>query len=776
MRTLWRQLAVLVLSSATFLIPCAVFAQDDFDDDFGRPIAPEPRRAPVVIDDDPFADEPSAPVTAPAEEAAVEVQSEPMAEPVIEAAPGAATSQERGKGEARRSRREGTVIDDEDAARRRRFLRHGTILGPVGGIHVVDGGTGAPGTFRVGLHFGLYKKDGFLADGDDARHSQGMLSISYTPIKQLEIFASVGAWATSNVAGDPALLQVLGDTLFGVKGVWEPKPFIAFGGDVRVALLNRLGDVGLVGAGTSFGLRTNLSFDLRELDRPKPLVLRWNTGYWFDNSIKVVRDVERARQAALEGRPGGVSPIEAQDHLVNAIERHGLQLNRTDFVDLALGAELPFEPKADLIISPIVEWMWRIPVNRRGFDCLYVTDETGGLADGYEGCLDRQGAKAFPMTVTAGVRIQPKVRGLAILAAGDVGVLGSRTVVRELAPIAPWMVRIGASYAFDPNREVVREVEKQVEVEKEVAKDDRARIRGTVVESGTETPIDDVIVRFVGRELTPLSAEGGVFTSYLFEPGDVEMSLSHPAYEPGSCTATIPPPDAAEPPAEGEARVVEVRCELVAKPRLGTMQLRIVDEAGNGVAGATVTLAGPTERTITSGAGGQVVVEELPPGTYQVKVDADGYLLKQEERDVVANQTTSANVALSKRPKQASAQIRGKQITIRRQVNFATSSAEILPSSDGLLSEIADILLRNPDLKLLEIRGHTDDRGGVDFNMRLSQERAEAVREWLIRAGVEPHRLQAVGLGPTRPLVPNITAANRAKNRRVEFVILERED
>src|SRR5690606_25066874 len=126
--------------------------------------------------------------------------------------------------------------------------------------------------------------------------------------------------------------------------------------------------------------------------------------------------------------------------------------------------------------------------------------------------------------------------------------------------------------------------------------------------------------------------------------------------------------------------------------------------------------------------------------------------------------------------KQASAQIRGKQITIRRQVNFATSSAEILPSSDGLLSEIADILLRNPDLKLLEIRGHTDDRGGVDFNMRLSQERAEAVREWLIRAGVEPHRLQAVGLGPTRPLVPNITAANRAKNRRVEFVILERED
>jgi OmpA-OmpF porin, OOP family len=764
MRTLWRQLAVLFFTTATLSSASATRAQDDFDDDFGRPVRQAPTPAPAVTDDDPFGpSEPREPV-APSSE----TREEPT-EPSHPASAAAAKPAARG---------EGRIIDDEDPARRRRFHRHSTIFGPVGGIHVVDAGTGAAGTFRVGLNFGVFKQNGFIADGDQARHSAGVLSLSYTPIKQLELFASVAAWATSNLAGSPSLLQVLGDTLIGVKGVWEPKPFITFGGDARVSLLNRLGEVGLVGAGTSFGFRTNLSFDLRGLDKPKPLVIRWNTGYWFDNSIAVVSDVERARRDSLAARPGGISPIEAQDHLVNSIERFGLQLNRTDFVDLALGLELPFEPKDRVMISPILEWMWRIPVNRRGFDCLYVTDADGGLAAGYESCLDVEGVKAFPMTVAAGIRLEPKVRGLAFLVAGEVGVLGSRTIVRELAPTAPWMVRVGGSYAFDPNREVTREIERVVEkeVEVEVAIEQRARIRGVAIESGSEIPVDGAIVRFPGRALTPLVTEAGSFTTYLFEPGDVELAITHPDYEPGFCRANIPAPP---PPAAGEApsreeRIVEVRCELVAKPRLGTMALRIVSEQGASISGATVTLSGPAERTLSSGSNGELQTSELPPGAYQVKVESPDYLIKQEEREVFANQTTSATIALVKRPKKASALIRGKQISILRKINFATNSAEILESSDPLLAEVADVLLRNPDVRLVEIQGHTDDRGGADHNLRLSQSRAESVRDWLIRHGVEPGRLTARGFGLTKPLVPNITSSNRARNRRVEFVIMER--
>ena len=118
--------------------------------------------------------------------------------------------------------------------------------------------------------------------------------------------------------------------------------------------------------------------------------------------------------------------------------------------------------------------------------------------------------------------------------------------------------------------------------------------------------------------------------------------------------------------------------------------------------------------------------------------------------------------------------LRKKEIALRRQVSFATGSDEILPNSEPILLEVADVLLRNPDLELIEIQGHTDNRGDRKLNMRLSQQRAEAVMHWLIRHGVGPARLMAKGYGPMRPIVPNITQQNRARNRRVQFKIVRR--
>jgi outer membrane protein OmpA-like peptidoglycan-associated protein len=60
--------------------------------------------------------------------------------------------------------------------------------------------------------------------------------------------------------------------------------------------------------------------------------------------------------------------------------------------------------------------------------------------------------------------------------------------------------------------------------------------------------------------------------------------------------------------------------------------------------------------------------------------------------------------------------------------------------------------------------------------MKLSQDRADAVREYLIKKGVEPDRLKAVGYGPTKPIADNATEEGRAKNRRVEFVIIKQKE
>jgi VWFA-related protein len=104
-------------------------------------------------------------------------------------------------------------------------------------------------------------------------------------------------------------------------------------------------------------------------------------------------------------------------------------------------------------------------------------------------------------------------------------------------------------------------------------------------------------------------------------------------------------------------------------------------------------------------------------------------------------------------------------------IEFDFDRATIRPESLPLLERIADAMKANPSLAI-EVRGHTDDRGSDEYNMRLSQRRAEAVVEALVAMGIERKRLSAVGFGKTRPLVPNTSEENRARNRRTEFVII----
>ena len=116
-----------------------------------------------------------------------------------------------------------------------------------------------------------------------------------------------------------------------------------------------------------------------------------------------------------------------------------------------------------------------------------------------------------------------------------------------------------------------------------------------------------------------------------------------------------------------------------------------------------------------------------------------------------------------------------QEVRIRKQIFFNLNSAQISDKSHDLLSEIADVLLRNPQVRLVEIQGHTDSTGNPDANQALSQERADAVREWLIAAGVDASRLVSRGYGDTRPLEPNLTERARARNRRVQFIIKEQD-
>ena len=81
----------------------------------------------------------------------------------------------------------------------------------------------------------------------------------------------------------------------------------------------------------------------------------------------------------------------------------------------------------------------------------------------------------------------------------------------------------------------------------------------------------------------------------------------------------------------------------------------------------------------------------------------------------------------------------------------------------------------NPQLKRIRIEGHTDSTGKESFNIYLSNQRAKAVREYMISRGISADRLEAIGYGPSRPIANNKTRSGRAANRRVEFTILEQD-
>ena len=101
---------------------------------------------------------------------------------------------------------------------------------------------------------------------------------------------------------------------------------------------------------------------------------------------------------------------------------------------------------------------------------------------------------------------------------------------------------------------------------------------------------------------------------------------------------------------------------------------------------------------------------------------------------------------------------------------FDTGKATIKPESSVELQLVIDVLKSDTSLRI-EIQGHTDNTGAKAANLTLSQQRADAVRDYLTKTGgIATARLTSVGLGDTKPVAPNTTEAGKAQNRRVELV------
>jgi outer membrane protein OmpA-like peptidoglycan-associated protein len=298
--------------------------------------------------------------------------------------------------------------------------------------------------------------------------------------------------------------------------------------------------------------------------------------------------------------------------------------------------------------------------------------------------------------------------------------------------------------------------------------------------------IPGAAVRYPGRELSPqLADDFGVFTTYELPPGEVLVELSHPDYEPHSCGFVMPesapasdsglvpvPLGAADGAAsEGTKSLLTVRCPLRARPRAGSVRGLVLSGNGGPLAAARVELSGATSEVLTSGADGSFSASGLSAGNYTIRVEAGAHFVSQQALRVEPGSETNVQVSLTPKPAQSLVVLTAREVKIKKQVMFKSNSSEIDERSSPLLFEIADLLAHHPEVQRVQVQGHTDNRGDPAKNLELSQGRAEAVVRFLVEAGVSPERLEAKGYGDTRPLVPNLTPGNRARNRRVQFVI-----
>jgi outer membrane protein OmpA-like peptidoglycan-associated protein len=109
---------------------------------------------------------------------------------------------------------------------------------------------------------------------------------------------------------------------------------------------------------------------------------------------------------------------------------------------------------------------------------------------------------------------------------------------------------------------------------------------------------------------------------------------------------------------------------------------------------------------------------------------------------------------------------------ILQNIQFEYNSAALTESSESGIQMLTEFLQRNPHLKV-ELAGHTDNVGSDSYNLKLSSERAEVVRQALVDKGIDATRLTAKGYGATQPLVPNDSEEHRALNRRTEMIIIK---
>lgn len=336
-----------------------------------------------------------------------------------------------------------------------------------------------------------------------------------------------------------------------------------------------------------------------------------------------------------------------------------------------------------------------------------------------------------------------------LTAAAGIGGADAQTLVDR-----DWVLDPGRSHVYMQTEKLEKVVEKQpfTRVEGKVDKDGQANIKIDLASLETGTDIRNVRMRFL------------LFETYKFPNAVITAKLDKSRLRDLATGSSVTYPLAMKVDMHGVTKefttdvsvtragdtvtVATVKPIVVSVDSFGfgSGLAKLSDAMGgiNIVPSAAITF----DLTFASG--------ELKPALEAVQAQRNKESAEQQTRAITAE----------------ACEIRFNVISETGAIYFKTDSAELDSKSEPLLDSGADIAKRCPSVKF-EVNGYTDNVGGKRYNQRLSERRAKSVVDYLAAKGVDAARIKATGYGESHPAVPNSSAANRAKNRRIEFKVVK---
>jgi outer membrane protein OmpA-like peptidoglycan-associated protein len=609
---------------------------------------------------------------------------------------------------------------------------------------------GGPWQLRAGFWLRGFVQSDYLIAGD--RHSAvwGAFQFDATLGRNVEVWVMVGGASHRSERADAGapLLQSLGDLSLGARlhgrlgRAWHGAihPYLRMPGGT---------ELGPSLGATSPGLDGLISLDLREVNRVVPLRLHLQVGYLQDRSLGLLPQ---------EGCGGeGVSDAVRDRCVHERVVRAAALGLRAPRLRLGLGADLPIPAGRHLQLSPMLEYNIEVAIG----------DGDGVIRDFVHEVLGERDGRVSQW-LAAGLRLQSSI-GLTL----DGGLLAA--LVHPGFAMGPPLPQVSGYVALSFAADMARRPAPPPPpgppspgppIAAAPAEPKPVRVRG-VVRDGNGKPLAGATVRFPSHRVNALlTDEDGSYESPPLPAGpagEVRVEVSHPGHETVHGKIVV---------AAGQVAQVDTSLPETPPPP-ASLRVDVVDDRGQPLP-ASVSLRREGQRVDAPPDIGGGFVAQAEPGTWTIHVESEEHLTREQAVVLGRGSKQQVTLVLPRRPERSSVRLAEDQIALRGSVNFAPGTADLLPASTRLLDEVADLLLTHPEVKRVRIEGHTDNVGRPEANQRLSEERAIAVRSYLLRQGVAPERLSAEGRGSSQPLAPNLTPASRAKNRRVVFKIVER--